>query len=235
MGYHRRYWRSQMGVGDYMSTHWPYERREIEGGGGKVKYVHTPDKPTYRTHQVVQKVAVPYGQEGMVSDHEVLSEEQILDTTFNVKNSSPQVRWEQAAVFEAKGYHGPIGGGEARALKNLFVSINMEHLVKRGWFAVKTTIMRQPTPRQIRRAQWYGNSPPVASPYNVTKLQNCYVFKSPMPDVPFEKFVKLARMYKGEDGKLKTAVQALLANPEAAKEIETLDALEILGGMEGGN
>ncbi len=231
MGYRRRYWRSSMVVGDYMTVNWKWERRtDMEG---VTKYVHVPDKPDYREAQVAQKIYLTPEQysEGTYSDHIILDEEQIRDTTFTVKNSSPQVRNEQASILAALGYDGPIGGGEARALKNLFNEIGMGDLVKRGWFNVTRTVNRQPTPRQIRRAQWYGGQTPVAQPIDVTRLQYCYLFKSPMADVPFEKFVKLARMYKGEDGRLKTAVQALLANPEAAKEIETLDALEILGGI----
>ncbi len=150
-----------------------------------------------------------------------------------VANSDPQSRVEQAAEFKAAGYGGPVGGGEARALKNLFTELGQPELIKRGWAQVDAYAMRKPSRWAMRQAKWSNQQPPAPKKVATVRLQHCFLFKSPIDGVPFTQFIKLARMYKDDSGKLKVAVKALLANPEAHKEIESLNALEILGGLAG--
>lgn len=221
-------------VGNFMADWWPH----VYDYSTKT-YTYTPPKPEYRERLVklcttTEPHSDPwYRAQGHVeSTWEVLDSKQILDANMTVKNASSASRKEQAFELEEAGYHGPIGGGEARALRNLFAELGMPDLVKRGWVKRNVQVTLPPTKYQIRRAAWANNPiPPGRLVWN-TRLQNCYLFKSPLENVPFEKWIKLARLYK--DGKaLRDAVVALMGNPEAHKEIETLDALEILGGMKG--
>lgn len=162
-----------------------------------------------------------------------LSAQEVADAPMTRLNSAFSAREIQSKVFRELGYNGPVGGGEARALKNLFTEMGQSDLVRHGFFRVKKTVKRAPSSYQVRRAQWSNQPAPGPREVSVEVLQECYVFKSPIPSVPFDKFVKLARMYKSDKGGLRKAVQAVLANPEAHKEVETLDCIDLLGKMVG--
>ena len=55
-----------------------------------------------------------------------------------------------------------------------------------------------------------------------------------MPTVPFEKFLKLARFYRDNKTGLRQAVKAVLDNPDAHNELETIDAIDALSTLTGG-
>ena len=74
---------------------------------------------------------------------------------------------------------------------------------------------------------------PASTRVNAEVMQYCYVFRSPLATVPFQKFIKLARMYRGDKGGLRAAVKGVLANPDAHTEVETIDAIEMLSNMAG--
>ncbi len=162
-----------------------------------------------------------------------LNDEELCAASLTPDNHDKGCRYVQAAAFKRLGYHGPIGGGEARGLRNLFTEMGEANLVRRGYIMVNKSILRPPTQYAVRQARWQNVSVPPNRRVKVDMLQYCYVFKSPIPSVPFEKFVKLARMYKSDKGGLRRAVVAVLANPEAHKEVETIDALDILSKMVG--
>ena len=212
-------------IGDCWTRYWDYK----EAGG---TYRHVPDRPNYREYVVVTKTGEGKDSYGyLVDTYDVLDEDQIANAELTIKNSSVNSRHEQAKILKARGYFGPVGGGEARALRNLFTELGKADLVKHGWSYNKVEVNRYPSKYLLRRALRRGIAPPPVRREWTTKLQNCYVFKSPMDNVPFEKFVKLARMYKDDSGKLRTAVLAVLANPDAHKEVEAADVLDILGNM----
>lgn len=162
-----------------------------------------------------------------------LNTQEIVNINLTKDNCEYACRGIQAHAFKEAGYHGPIGGGEARGLRNLFNETGQTDLVRRGYFEVHKTVTRPPTKYQIRRAQWNNQPAPPKRQVKVDMLQYCYVFKSPIPSVPFEKFVKLARMYKSDKGGLRKAVTAVMANPEAHNEVETIDAIDMLSKMVG--
>lgn len=222
-------------VGDYCAEWWPYSYV-----AGNPKYA--PEKPDYR-HVLVKRItdSMPhtdlwYASRGcMQFTYAIVTEDELVTAELTDKNSSPAVRREQANTLNARGYGGPLGSGEARALKRLFTELGKPDLIKRGWAVVETEVWVKPTPRALRRhALWGGNSPaPVPVRRKGSKLQGCYLFKSPLEGVHFSKFIRLARMYRDDSKQLRSAVVALLANPEAAKEIEALDAMDLLAGMKG--
>ena len=232
MGRHRRWGPKE--TGSYYTEFWRYTWDSVSS-----RHVYTPERPSYRECQVVQKTGdEPDPDYGPMRTYrrdtlETLTEDEIRDTEFTLKNSTPGVRHEQAKVLAHLDYGGPVSGGEARALKRLFTELGKPDLVKHGWVLATSMVMRPPTARQQRHHRWWGTPPPPATKVETSRLQNCYVFKSPIEGVTFDKFVRLARMYKDDSGQLRKAVLAVLANPEAHKEIETLDTLEILGGMTG--
>lgn len=164
-----------------------------------------------------------------------MTDRELCDAPLTLANCEIGVRDEQAAAFKRLGYHGPIGGGEARGLKNTFTELGMTDLVRRGFFRCHKTVTRPPTRYQIRSARWNGGTVPGPRQVNAEIMQYCYVFKSPLPNVPFEKFIKLARMYRGDKGGLRAAVKGVLANPEAHAEVETIDAIDMLSKMAGMN
>jgi hypothetical protein len=151
-------------------------------------------------------------------DWEDLTSEEIINTVFDKENSDLTTRREQAAVMYAAGYRGPVSGGEARGLKNLFADLGLPDNVRRGHVNHKW--------KALSARSWRGEQ-------TFHKLQACYVFKSPSPDIPFEKFIKLARLYRSDKGGIKAAVKAVLANPDAHKEIEACDAIDALAKLTG--
>lgn len=219
--------------GDYVAEWWP---TRYEGG----EYKYNPEKPSYRQY-LVKRVTdvVPhtdpwYASRGYSEKvYAIVSSEELLNAELTNKNSSSIVRHEQAKELDHAGYGGPLGGGEARALRRLFTELGKPDLIKHGWLTVSYVATRQPSASQIRRAAWRGSPAPVPYQVDAIKLQHCYAFKSPLEGIHFSKFIRLARMYRDDKKKLRTAVEALLANPEAAKEIEMLDAMELLAGMSG--
>lgn len=218
----------------YYSTAWWESKLNKETGR------YEQNKPKHRSWRVRRCTGVDphpdqyYRKVGMMQTQwEDLTEESILAAEMTVANSSSEARTEQAAILAHHGYGGPVSGGEARALKNLFAELGFTGLVKRGWARVPTKVMRPPSRWQIRNARRQGIALPASTPVEVLALRSCYVFKSPMEGIPFDKFIKLARMYKDDDGKLKVAVKALLDNPDAHKEVETIDAIAILAQLGG--
>lgn len=162
-----------------------------------------------------------------------LTDTQVADARITRKNSTFSARELQARAFKKAGYHGPVGGGEARALRNLFTEMGRPELVRHGFFRTTKKVKRPPSRYQMRQAQWNNQPIPQAREVNAEVMQECYVFKSPIPEVAFDKFVKLARMYKSDKGGLRKAVVAVLKNPEAHKEVETIDCIDLLGKMVG--
>lgn len=222
-------------VGTYMAEWWP----TVYANG---KYTHVPPKEEHRRYLVKQVTEILphpdpwYRARGYVQNvTKIVTPTELIEADLTNKNSTPTVRHEQAAELKEAGYGGPLGSGEARALKGLFTELGKPDLIKHGWAVVESEFWVKPTARALRRHQLYGGTQPAPQPYKRMgqKLQNCYVFKSPLEGVHFSKFIRLARMYRDDSKKLRTAVEALLANPDAAKEIEALDAMELLAGMQG--
>ena len=227
-----------MAVGNYRAQWWP--TKYVPGLSGRGEAVSDPPKPNYRKYLVAKCTAIRphedpyYSARGYtIADKEPISSEELLNAELTVANSDTISRHEQAVELAHAGYGGPLGSGEARGLKNLFAELGMTELIKRGWIKVECEVWRNPTARAIQRAAWRNLPAPIKTKVQTTKLQYCYVFKSPMEGVHFSKFIRLARMYKDDKGGLKAAVRAVLANPEAANEIEALDAMELLAGMKG--
>lgn len=163
--------------------------------------------------------------------------QQVADAELTPTNCDFAFREIQSDAFKELGYHGPVGGGEARALRNLFTELGRTDLVRRGYLRVEKTVTRPPTKYQVRSAQWRNLPPPTPREVKAELMQYCYVFKSPLVAVTFDDFIKLARMYKSDKGGLRRAVQAVLANPEASNEVDTINAIDLLGkmvGMDGG-
>ncbi len=215
--------------------------KENEG----VQWNKRTPRPDYHSFDVVREHKIngdtvesfvrhyPSNEERDKWSYRHLNDQEVADAVLTPTNCEFGVRDAQSAAFKRLGYHGPIGGGEARALRNLFTEMGRSELVRHGYFRVTKKIMRPPSKYQIRRAQWNNGPMPPSREVDAEILQHCYVFKSPVPEVPFSKFIKLARMYRGDKGGLRTAVKAVLANPEAHKEVETLDCIDLLGKMVG--
>ena len=223
-------------VGTYVGERWP---SSYKNGA----YVYDPPRPDYRHHLVKRVTEIKEHSDQWAASrgyketvYQVVTSEELIAADLTNKNAMSCVRHEQAKELKAAGYGGPLGSGEARALKGLFTELGRPELIKRGWALVETEVWVKPTPRQLRRHAMWGSGPaPVAVKRSGEKLQNCYMFKSPIEGIHFSKFIRLARMYRDDSKKLRSAVVALLANPDAAKEIEALDAVELLAGMQGLN
>ena len=221
-------------VGTYVGEWWP---SAYKNGA----YVYDPPRPSYRHHLVKRVTEIKdhsdpwYAARGYKETvYQFVTSEELLAADLTNKNATSTVRHEQAKELKAAGYGGPLSSGEARALKGLFTELGRPELIKRGWALVETEIWVKPTPRQLRRHAIWGPAPaPIKR--SGEKLQNCYMFKSPIEGIHFSKFIRLARMYRDDSKKLRSAVVALLANPDAEKEIEALDAMELLAGMQGLN
>lgn len=231
----RQFSRYNAKVGMFMVDHWPSHYNRTTG-----TYEFNPPKPTHRQVLVKEVINVklhddPYYAARGYTDCEFkcLTPDELLNAEMTNKNASIKSRQEQSRELTHRGYHGPVGGGEARVLKSLFTELGMPDLVKRGWFEHEVTVKRQPSRWQVRYANMNNLSLPTPTEVQAARIQLCYVFKSPMEDVHFSKFIRLCRMYRGDKVKLRGAVKAVLDNPEAHKEIETLDTLEILAGMPG--
>ena len=223
-------------VGTYVAEWWP---SSYKNGA----YTYDPPRPDYRRHIVKQVTEIKDHSDPWYAAHgyketvyKNIDSEELIAADLTNKNATSTVRHEQAKELAAAGYGGPLGSGEARALKGLFTELGRPELIKRGWALVETEVWVKPTPRQLRRHAMWGSGPaPVAVKRSREKLQNCYMFKSPIEGIHFSKFIRLARMYRDDSKKLRSAVVALLANPDAEKEIEALDAMELLAGMQGLN
>lgn len=222
-------------LGDYLTVYWPYEKVP----GDNWKHEHNPPRPTYRQEMVRQITQerphhVQYWADRGYKEfeYETLDESALIAADMTIANSSSHARQEQAAVLQAVGFGGPIGGGESRALKNLFTELGKPELVKHGWVCVPVVLMAPPTRYQQGLARRAGVTAPNRR-VNTYQLKKCYLFKSPLDGVPFDKFVRLARLYKDDSGKLRKAVETLLANPEAHKEIEALDTIDLLANLGG--
>lgn len=225
-------------VGNYTAEWWGHSYYDSETKA----YVKDATKPAHRTRHV--SLVVGYetresdyypGETHQVAVTQRLTSEQIMAADMTTANSPSEARAEQAAELEEAGYGGPVGGGEARALKRLFTELGMPNLVKHGW-ANRRVKVQAPMSRYQRR-HWLrngGTGPAPKVERDTWRLQHCYLFKSPVAGVPWDKFIRLARMYRDDDNGLRAAVEAVMANPEAHKEIETLDTIDILAGF-GGN
>lgn len=231
----RRFSQYNAKVGMFLAEYWPSHYDRNTG-----TYTHKPEKPEHRALLVRQVTGIrPHSDSYCASrgltecELKLLTDDELANAEMTDKNADLPSRKEQARELTHRGYHGPVGHGEAKVLKSLFTELGMPDLVKRGWFLRDKEVTRKPTPRQIRRAAMWGNTLPTAVKVVVPHLQYCYVFKSPMEGVHFSKFIRLCRMYQGDKVMLRGAVKAVLENPEAHKEIETLDTLEILAGLPG--
>ena len=223
-------------VGTYVGERWP---SSYKNGA----YTYDPPRPNYRHYLVKQVTKIKehsdpwYAARGYTEMvYKIVTSEELIAANLTNKNATSTVRHEQAKELDEAGYGGPLGSGEARALKGLFTELGRPELIKRGWALVETEVWVKPTARQLRRHAMRGSGPASAPVKGKgEKLQNCYMFKSPIEDIHFSKFIRLARMYRDDSKKLRSAVVSLLANPDAAKEIEALDAMELLAGMKGLN
>lgn len=140
----------------------------------------------------------------------------VMDLELTGTNSHVSARYEQALVLENHGYHGPIGGSEARALKRLFISLGRPEMVRLGHAT-----------REITTKNSLGHD------VKSTRLLHCYVFKTPVDAVPFDKFIQVARWYKDDEGGMRQAVVKLMENPEEAQKMATVvDTLDAFGKME---
>lgn len=158
-----------------------------------------------------------------------------VDLNLTAKNAVIEVRRMQAQQFKAAGFEGPVGPGEARALKGVFTELGMADLVRRGFYFVTRNVKRAPLRWLVRNAARQGLPAPTGTRVNTEILTYCYVFKSPLATVPFGKFIKLSRYYRDDKSGLRDAVKAVLANPDAHKEVETIDTLDILATLTGVN
>lgn len=221
-------------VGDYGTTYWEYTKKP-----DSYAYEFVPPRPSYRERNVTRVVEVMphsdpyYAARGYTMDkREKIEEDAIVIADMTIANATVDARKEQSRILEHLGYRGPVGGGEARMLRNLFNELGMPNLVKHGWVQLEVEVMAQPTRWQSRQARWNGTVAPKRK-VMTTQLKKCYLFKSPMESVPFDKWIKLARLYKEDKGGLRVAVNKLLANPEAHKEIEALDTIDLLANLGG--
>lgn len=164
-----------------------------------------------------------------------MPKEATIDLNLTVENAVIEVRRVQAQEFKRVGFQGPVGPGEARALKGVFTELGMADLVRRGFFYVARNVKRAPQKWLVRNAVRQGLPAPTGTRVNAEVLTYCYVFKSPLETVPFIKFLKLARYYRDDKNGLRDAVKAVLANPDAHKEVETIDTLDILATLTGVN
>ena len=160
-----------------------------------------------------------------------------LTIDLTVTNSDATVRHYQAGLLAQQGYCGPINAGEARALANALKELGFPECVRRGWTLHRKT-MQVPMSR-YNAWRWRTSNPGATNPApkisrQCDVLQRCYLFRSPMPTVPFEKFIKLARFYKDNKTGLRQAVKAVLDNPDAHTELETIDAIDALSTLTGG-
>ena len=146
---------------------------------------------------------------------EELTDEQVSKLVLTKSNSNRRVRHIQGKVNARLGYSGPIKGGEARVLARMYKDTD---LVRRGY------LLKEWTTKDV-----YGRRE------HRSRNQHCYMFKSPHPEIPFTSFIKLVRLYRDDKSKLETAVAAVLANPEAANEIATCNAIETLAKLGVGN
>jgi len=216
-----------------------FERRRYDACANEVLRLDPTDSLFDATTRTLKRDRIRiWGGDHQPPRQTVLSPAQVRDAFMTKGNASVSARRAQALELHAAGYVGPVKPGEARALKNVFNDLGMPDLVRRGWYGQTKTIRTRTTSRYMMRA-WLRRNPantpqniPVRE-YKANVLQYCYVFRSPLPEVPFTKFLKLARMYRGDKGGLRAAVKAVLANPDAHKEIETVDAIDVLAGLTG--
>lgn len=222
-------------IGYFRTEYWP--SKQVLDERGQYRWAFDPPKPLYRNALVTQKTGEePHPDPYYSSRGHVTSTwtrvDNLIDKSLTLKNSSPAARVEQAKTLVDEGYRGPVSGGEACVLRRLFTELGRPELVKHGWIHKEIEVMASPTHWAQRQARWTNTTAPKRK-IKTMRLQHCYVFKSPLDNVPFEKFIKLARMYKDDSKKLCEAVKAVLDNPEAHNEVEALDTLDILAKMGG--
>lgn len=220
---------------------WPNYKKKClvdeyySGGMRKImREVYVSDQPKHRACAIMcispgEHIDLYNGEKAPA--YRFCTEQEIIDAVMTSKNSCSSARREQAAVLANAGYGGPVGGAEARALKSIMAEIGLPENVKRGHALVdrKGTITQnlrgwtrrnalsngQPTTRRVERS-W-------------TALTACYVFKSPLDNVPWESFIRLARGYRGDKGGLRAAINTILADPSKANEmIDALDTIDLL-------
>src|SRR3990167_950681 len=100
-----------------------------------------------------------------------LTEQEIIDTVFISKNSWTSVRHEQAICMLNTGYGGPVSSGEVRVLKRTFQELGLADNFRNGHLLKKVIIPAR---------GWHRS-------YASKKLQSCYLFKSPLPEIPWQK------------------------------------------------
>lgn len=161
----------------------------------------------------------------------LLTDDELGVAALTAENSNALARHIQGALNRKLGYRGPVKPGEARALARLFGDLGRTDLVRRGYLLVKWT-----TPGKWAGVAWRSHKGYGASYDQMVtlhkRLKHCYMFKSPLPTVPFGKFINLVRLYRGDHKGLRDAVMAILANPDfAASEVQTIDALDVLSNL----
>lgn len=119
-----------------------------------------------------------------------------------------RAKQEQGSLLKLAGYDGPLPQGSGRALSVLV----REHpefsdCLRRGWIPVKV--------ESIYYERWIFTGP-------------CYVFKSPVPDLTAEQFLRLCRMLKKSSKRLADQIGHLLTHPEALEEAKGLLVMDNL-------
>lgn len=225
---------------------WTYREFEVRSRWSEVRY---PDNPIMQVDTTDSRYNAKsgtlqtesgnaWGDDGSAPHQRAMIDSEILAANMTSLNSDLPSRYYVAKLNAEHGYHGPVQPGEARALSRCFKELGMPDLVRRSWIVRTKTLKTRRMSRYQLRA-WIRQNPAVNTQANapirtVTAdvLQYCYTFRSPMTDVPFTKFLKLAKLYRDKTG-LRKAVAAVLANPEAHSEIDTADAIDILAGLKG--
>ena len=211
--------------GSWQKVQYDYETKYLGIVARNGKYCRPEGYNSYRKHVVVKATGNmipnptidPYEltQYPTIPEKLSLTEQEIIDTVFTSKNSWTSVRHEQARCMLNTGYGGPVSSGEVRVLKRTFQELGLADNFRNGHLLKKVRIPA------------HGRS----RGYTSERLQACYLFKSPLPKIPWQKFVALARLYKTDEGGLNQAIKAMLNNPNVKDDLDSLDTLEILSKL----
>lgn len=209
-------------------------------------------RPQHRANPVLVKTDAMHTVEStwrkiLAPVYRFMTDAEILHAVMTNKNSTSDARREQAAVQGHLGYGGPVGGAEARSLRNIMSEIGKADHVLRG-HAIKcvTRTINVPIRGYSKFAAintWYkanpNPAPGVTCPVptkSVTRtwdmLVECYVFKSPIDSIPWTDFIRLARAYRTDKGGLRRAISTLLADPSKAAEVlDAVNTIDVLANL----
>ena len=211
--------------GSWQKVQYDYETKYLGIVAQNGRYCRPEGYNSYRKHVVV-KVTGNMIPNPTIDPYELtryptipeklsLTEQEIIDTVFTSKNSWTSVRHEQAICMLNTGYGGPVSSGEVRVLKRTFQELGLTDNFRNGHLLKKV---------RIPARGWHRS-------YTSENLQSCYLFKSPLSEIPWQKFVALARLYKTDEGGLNQAIKAMLNNPNVKDDLDSLDTLGILSEL----